>query len=75
MASEDLVKVAAVAQQHGVRLFSNTLGYGFFSSIGGNNDAMQNPDSVWGWLYRNGVSIFQIDRPEASLNYRSSMQK
>jgi len=75
MASADVAKVAAVGQRHGVRLFSNTLGDGFLTDIGGDNDALRDPDAVWGWQYRHGISIFQTDRPEALLAYRSSLGK
>ena len=75
MASDDLAKVAAVGKQHGIRLFSNTLGEGFIAPIGGDSDALRDPDAVWGWQYRNGISIFQTDRPEALLAYRASLSK
>jgi glycerophosphoryl diester phosphodiesterase len=71
----DLAKVAAVGQRHGVRLFCNTLGDGFLSHIGGDNDALRDPDAVWGWQFRHGISIFQTDRPEALLAYRSSLKQ
>lgn len=75
MSSTDLPKVAAVARKYGVRLFSNTLGDGFLIGMGGDNDALKDPDAVWGWEYRNGVTIFQTDRPEELLKYRASMHK
>ncbi len=75
MAPEDVAKVAVVGQRHGVRLFSNTLGDGFLAHIGGDNDALKDPHAVWGWQFRHGISIFQTDRPEALLAYRSSLKK
>ncbi|WP_174243038.1 glycerophosphodiester phosphodiesterase family protein [Granulicella sp. L60] len=75
MLSTDVPKIVAVERQHGIKLFSNTLGDGFCIGIGGDNDALKDPDAVWGWLYRNGISIFQTDRPEALLEFRSSQHK
>ncbi len=75
MLSADMPKIVAVERQHGIKLFSNTLGDGCCTGIGGDNDALKDPDAVWGWLYRNGISIFQTDRPEALLEFRSSQHK
>jgi glycerophosphoryl diester phosphodiesterase len=75
MLSADVPKVVAVGRQHGIKLFSNTLGDGSCIGIGGDNDALKDPDAVWGWLYRNGISIFQTDRPEALLEFRTSLHK
>jgi glycerophosphoryl diester phosphodiesterase len=75
MLSADVPKIVAVGRQHGIKLFSNTLGDGFCIGIGGDNDALKDPDAVWGWLYRNGSSIFQTDRPEALLEFRTSLKK
>ena len=75
MTSDDVAKVTAVAQRHGVRLFSNTLGDGFITPLGGDNDALIAPDSVWGWKYRHGISVFQTDRPEALLRYRTTLKE
>lgn len=74
MSSDDVAKVAAVGKQHGIRLFSNTLGDGFVTGIGGDYDAVLHPDAVWGWEYRNGISIFQTDQPEALLSYRAGLR-
>jgi glycerophosphoryl diester phosphodiesterase len=73
--SADVPKIVAVGRQHGIKLFSNTLGDGFCIGIGGDNDALKNPDAIWGWLYRNGISIFQTDRPEALLEFRAILHK
>jgi glycerophosphoryl diester phosphodiesterase len=75
MQSADVPKIAAVGRQRGIKLFNNTLGDGFCIGIGGDNDALKDPDAVWGWLYRNGISIFQTDRPEALLEFRAAMHK
>jgi glycerophosphoryl diester phosphodiesterase len=73
MPSTEVPGVAAVGRRHEIRLFSNTLGDGFCIGIGGDNDALKNPDAVWGWQFRNGISIFQTDRPEALLEFRASL--
>ncbi|HEY9137953.1 MAG TPA: glycerophosphodiester phosphodiesterase family protein [Terriglobus sp.] len=73
MASSDLSAVVAVAQKNGIRLFCNTLGDGFIIGSGGDNDALRDPDAVWGWQYRHGISIFQTDRPEELLAFRSGI--
>lgn len=69
--SGDLTAVAEVARASGVKLFCNTLGDGFVTDVGGDNDALRDPDAVWGGLYRHGISVFQTDRPEALLAFRS----
>jgi glycerophosphoryl diester phosphodiesterase len=75
MLSADVPKIVAVGRQHGIKLFSNTLGDGFCIGIGGDNDALKDSDTIWGWLYRNGISIFQTDRPEALLEFRTTLHK
>jgi glycerophosphoryl diester phosphodiesterase len=70
---EDVSAVAAIAKKNGVKLFCNTLGDGFVIGVGGDNDALLDPDAVWGWEYRNGISIFQTDRPEALIAFRSKL--
>src|ERR1700722_5092608 len=72
MLSADVPKIVAVERQHGIKLFSNTLGDRFCIRKGGDNDALKYPAAVWGLLFRNGISIFQTDRPEALLEFRSS---
>ncbi len=73
MTAKELSPIAAFAKEHGIKLFCNTLGDGFMSGVGGDNDALRDPDTVWGWQYRNGVSIFQTDQPEALMKYREGM--
>ena len=73
MKSGDLSAVAAVSRTSGVKLFCNTLGDGFITDLGGGNVALRDPDAVWGELYRHGISVFQTDRPEALLAFRSSL--
>ena len=73
MRSEDLAAVAAVAQNNGVKLFCNSLGEGFIAGIGGDSDALRNPDTVWGWLYHHGITAIQTDRPEALLEFRPQL--
>ena len=70
---EELPAVAAIAKRSGVKLFCNTLGDGFVANVGGDSDALRDPDAVWGWEYRNGISIFQTDRPEALIAFRSKL--
>ena len=71
--SEDVPAVAALAKQNNTKLFCNTLGDGFIIGIGGDNDALHDPDAVWGWQYRHGISAFQTDRPEALIAFRSRL--
>lgn len=73
MLATDLPGVANVARRHGVRLMINTLGDGFLSGRPGDNDVELDPDAVWGWQCRNGVSVFQTDRVEALLAFRKSL--
>ena len=73
MRSEDVSAVAAIAQKNGVKLFCNTLGDGFIAGTGGDNDALRDPDAVWGWQYRHGISAIQTDRPEALIAFRSKL--
>ena len=73
MAAADLPKVVAAAQLHGVKLVSNTLGDGFLSGKAGDNDVLRDPDAVWGWQYRNGISVFQTDKVEALMKFRSTV--
>lgn len=73
MSAADLLKVEIVAKQHSIKLFSNTLGDGFIAGVGGDNDALRAPDRVWGWEYRNGVGVIQTDRPEALMDYLTTM--
>lgn len=72
MLSTDVSAVSSIAKQAGVKLFCNTLGDGFVIGIGGDNVALSDPDSVWGWEYRHGISVFQTDHPEELIKYRSS---
>jgi glycerophosphoryl diester phosphodiesterase len=75
MKSEDVSAVAAIAKKSGVKLFCNTLGDGFIAGVGGDNDALRDPDAVWGWQYRHGISIFQTDQPEALIAFNSKQHK
>ncbi len=72
MPSTDLPKVAAVAKRHGIKLMINTLRDGFLAGVPGDNDLQQNPDEIWGWQSRNGVSVFQTDRVEALVKFRET---
>jgi glycerophosphoryl diester phosphodiesterase len=75
MSAVDLPKIAASAKRHGIKLLSNTLGDGFLSGNAGDNDVLRDPDAVWGWQYRNGVSVFQTDKVEALMKYRATLKQ
>ncbi|UYK79789.1 glycerophosphodiester phosphodiesterase family protein [Xanthomonas sacchari] len=70
-----LPAVAALARQRHVRLLVNTLWEGFVADVGGDADAVRDPEAVWGRLYRAGIGAFQTDEPEALLRYRASLEK
>ncbi|MBO9827796.1 glycerophosphodiester phosphodiesterase family protein [Xanthomonas sp. A2111] len=69
-----LPAVAALARQRHVRLLVNTLWEGFVADVGGDADAVRDPEAVWGRLYRAGIGAFQTDEPEALLRYRASLE-
>lgn len=54
--------VTAARAAHG-RLWANTLWDGFVAGVGGDEDALRDPDRVWGRLIRAGVSMLQTDHP------------
>ncbi|KAA8919774.1 glycerophosphodiester phosphodiesterase [Xanthomonas sontii] len=70
-----LPAVTALARQRQVRLLVNTLWEGFVADVGGDADAVRDPEAVWGRLYRAGIGAFQTDEPEALLRYRASLEK
>jgi glycerophosphoryl diester phosphodiesterase len=61
--------IAEVTRPAKVRLWVNTLWEGFVAGVGGDEDALRDPDRVWGRLRRDGVTIIQTDEPEALLRY------
>lgn len=61
----------AAREAHG-RLWVNTLGKGFVNGYGGDEQALRDPGSVWGRLYKDGVSVFQTDEPEALAAFMAS---
>lgn len=65
---------AAAKQAHG-RLWVNTLGQGFVNGYGGDAEALRDPSAVWGRLYKDGVTVFQTDEPEALAAYFAGMAK
>lgn len=67
--------VRAVAERHGVALFINTLGDGYIDGLGGDNDALADPDAAWGKPYRAGVRFFQTDLPEALIRFRETLRR
>lgn len=75
MRLDQLPAVTALAKQRQVRLLVNTLWEGFVADVGGDADAVRDPEAVWGRLYRAGIGAFQTDEPEALLRYRASLEK
>jgi len=75
MTSDQLPAVASVAGKHGVRLMINTIGEGFLAGVGGDADALRDPDRVWGKLSRAGVSIFQTDEPAALIIFLTDRKR
>lgn len=67
--------VAERARAVGGRLWVNSLWDGFIAGVGGDVDALRDPDAVWGTLYRSGITMIQTDEPEALLRYRAGMDK
>ncbi|WP_294194291.1 glycerophosphodiester phosphodiesterase family protein [uncultured Sphingomonas sp.] len=74
MDAAQLPPVVAIANAHRVRLWINTLWDGFVAGYGGDEQALRDPDAVWGRLYRDGVTILQTDEPEALLRYRATLR-
>nr|WP_233150691.1 glycerophosphodiester phosphodiesterase family protein [Sphingomonas sp. BT553] len=64
-----LASVAAIARRAKVRLWVNSLWDGFIEGIGGDVDALRDPDAVWGTMRRAGISAIQTDEPEALMRY------
>ncbi len=69
-----LPPVVAVAKARRIRLWINTLWDGFVVGYGGDEQALRDPDAVWGRLYREGITILQTDEPEALLRYRETVR-
>ncbi|MDJ0277151.1 glycerophosphodiester phosphodiesterase family protein [Sphingomonas sp. 2R-10] len=69
MTPDALPVLAAIARRGRTRLWVNTLWEGFVAGVGGDVDALRDPDAVWGRLRRSGVSVIQTDEPEALLRY------
>lgn len=74
MDAAQLAPIVAVAKAHRVRLWVNTLWEGFIAGYGGDEQALRDPDAVWGRLYRDGVTILQTDEPEALVRYRATLR-
>lgn len=75
MPATDLEIVASVARRHGTKLMINTLGDGFLFGRPGDNDIPHDPEAVWGWQYRKGISVFQTDRVDALLVFRKTLDR
>lgn len=58
-----LPQLVAAARDARGRLWANTLWDGFVSGIGGDVEALRDPDRVWGQLIAAGVSMLQTDHP------------
>jgi len=58
-----LPQLVAAARDARGRLWANTLWDGFVSGIGGDAEALRDPDRVWGQLIAAGVSMLQTDHP------------
>ncbi|PPU92894.1 glycerophosphodiester phosphodiesterase family protein [Xanthomonas albilineans] len=69
-----LASLVALAKQQHMRLLVNTLWEGFVAGVGGDAEALRDPDAVWGRLYHAGVGALQTDEPEALLRYRASLK-
>lgn len=66
-----LPALATVARRARVRLWVNSLWEGFLAGVGGDVDALRDPNAVWGQMRSSGVSVIQTDEPEALLHYLS----
>lgn len=64
-----LTQLAASAHNAKGRLFLNTMAFGTIIGMGGDREALHDPDGVWGAQYRAGVTMFQTDEPEALKAY------
>lgn len=69
MTLDPLPALAAIARRGRTRLWVNTLWEGFVAGVGGDVDALRDPEAVWGRLCKSGVSVIQTDEPEALLRY------
>lgn len=69
MTLDPLPALAAIARRGRTRLWVNTLWEGFVAGVGGDVDALRDPEAVWGRLRKSGVSVIQTDEPEALLRY------
>lgn len=64
-----LAAVASAARKAGGRLWANTLWDSYVARVGGDADALKDPDAVWGRLLRAGITIVQTDQPDALRGY------
>lgn len=64
-----LSAIVAIANRSKVRVWVNSLWEGYISGVGGDIDALRDPDKVWGSIRRAGASVIQTDEPEALLRF------
>lgn len=69
MGLTNLASVAAEARRQKRRLWCNSLWEGFVRGIGGDIDALRDPDGVWGRMIAGGISMIQTDEPEMLVRY------
>lgn len=69
MDAAQLPGVAAEAKRQHRRLWCNSLWDGFVRGMGGDVDALRDPQAVWGRMIAGGISMIQTDEPEALLRY------
>lgn len=72
VARADLGALAKAARTAGVRLWANSLNDGNVPDIGGDLDALRDPQAIWGEYYRLGISMIQTDEPEALREYATA---
>lgn len=59
----ELPALVAAARRARGRVWANTLWDGYVAGVGGDGDALLDPERVWGTLIRGGVSMIQTDHP------------
>ncbi len=70
-----LLELDRIAKRKQLRLWINTLQDGYVSGVGGDMDAVADPQRVWGRILQLGVSMIQTDNPEALLAFDARSRK